>query len=158
MINHVYVHSLFSLSVTRTYIQSIIHAYNERKREKESACNSRKWEGLINSVCSRRRKCWMTFVRMDSIYRQAQEWDNDWHLSHIRYVMKITQMICRRHTQVPMKKCTYIYIDDVLILTNGHICRELFFQSNLIRYKVDTMIAFIKIHLVTTVFFLFVVQ
>jgi hypothetical protein len=107
MINHVCVHSLFSLSMTRTYIQSIIHTYNERKREKESARNSRKWEGLIKSVCSRRRRCWMAFPHMDSIYRQTQERDNDWHLSHMRYVMKITQMICRRHTQVLMKKCTH---------------------------------------------------
>lgn len=35
---------------------------------------------------------------MDSIYRQASEQDNDWHLSCIRYVTEITQVIYRRHT------------------------------------------------------------
>jgi hypothetical protein len=47
------------------------HSARERGREGVCICNSRKWEGLINSVCSRRWRCWMTFSHMVSIYRQA---------------------------------------------------------------------------------------
>ncbi len=36
MINYVCVHSLFFLSVAKTYIQSIIQTHKERKRERES--------------------------------------------------------------------------------------------------------------------------
>ncbi len=77
MINHTYVHSLFSLSMTRTYhtkYQTCIWREKNTAQEREREvciCNSRKWEGLISSVCSRRWRCWMTFSHMVSIYWQA---------------------------------------------------------------------------------------
>jgi hypothetical protein len=126
MINHVCVHSLFFLiGGEDIYTKYHTRVQREKKGERERARNSREWEGLINSVCSRRWRCWMTFPHVDSIYRQAQEWDVDWHLSPIRYVKKITQVICRRHTSVDDDEI-YICRDDVLLLRNEHMCTGLF--------------------------------
>jgi len=102
MINYVYVHSLFLLSLTRTYTYTKYRTCIQWKGTREHThththvhtyTTARKWEGLINGVCSRQWRCWMTFFHMDSIYGQAYDQNNDWHLSCIRYVGKITQVI-----------------------------------------------------------------
>ena len=66
----------------------------------------------------------MAFSYMDSIYRQASEQDNDWHLSCIRYVTEITQVIYRRHTSADQSIGRRR--DDVLLLTNEHMCTGIF--------------------------------
>ncbi len=157
MINYIYICSFTFLLIgdDDINIQSIKHAYNERKkRETEYVCNSRKWEGLINRVCSRRWRCWMTFSHMDSIYRQAWEQDNDWHLSCIR--------VCHEDYASDLSsthKCwwrnIHMYRWCVVLDKWTYVCRDLF-QSYLIHHKVNLIVAFIKIHPVTYNSLLFV--
>lgn len=74
---------------------------------------------------------------MDSIYRQASEQDNDWHLSCIRYVTKITQVIYRRHTSADQSIC--ICIDDVLLSTKRTYVYRDFSKPIFINYKVNSI-------------------